>query len=493
MATQKKTADLTIELPRRLVAGARSSVRPTDSSDKGDRITQNALFALMNTAASSYRRVNSITQLMRHLARAEGPFSTAIFNMVEVASTPFRVSAYDAATHTFNAEATQLAYTILTSWDTPMDYDGFSQKKSLASTINMMFREEILTGALCAELVLNKERLPERLQIVGAETLTWLSDGKKGSIPAQEDPDKNDPVPLDIPTFFVEHLHADPDMVVPRSMMESALKMLVYFEEFMDDVRRAVRQSGHNRLKIVLNAEKLKASAADPVRRDPKKLRAYMEDVQTAVQTQINAMTPEEALILFDTADADVMNSGMGSKMDYTPLLNVVVGQYATGMKTPPSILGLRLESGSQALGNIETLMFLKTAKALHTPAETVLNRALTLACRLYGADVYVEGKFDPIDLRPELELQAFRAVQRSNIKDDLSDGFISDDEAANLLGCFPRPAGAPKLSGTMYRNKGSASTDSDPADMTNPGDTAAGRTLQPPKNVPRKGGGRSQ
>lgn len=137
-------------------------------------------------------------------------------------------------------------------------------------------------------------------------------------------------------------------------------------------------------------------------------------------------------------------------------------------------------------MGSVETLVYLKSAKALQTPVQTVMSRILTLACRLLGSNVYVWFRMDPLDLRPDHELEAFLTMRDSRILDRLSLGLISDDEAAIEMDCFPRPPGAPNLSGTMFRDK------SVPAE-TNPGDTPMGRDLQPDKDAPRKGGGRSQ
>lgn len=484
----KQTA-LSVTLPKSLLKAARSRQRPSENADSGTEIRQQSLFGVLNNTARNYRSSTNIVELMRHLARAEGPFATAVHNLVEVAQTNFTVTAFSSSTHQYDEAGTAVARQVLAQWDTLYDYtEGFSNKKSLAGSIEQALREVVLTGALASELVLDKARLPSALQHVGVETLTMVSDGKGGFYPTQRIAGEQDPVSLDIATFWVDYMHADPNTVTPRSMMEAALKLLVYFEEFMEEIRRVVRVSGHNRQHITLDAEKIKATAPKDVQRDPVKLLAYYEQVRDGVQAQLQTIEPEDALIMFDSMTASVINTGIGQKMDYTPLLNVITGQYATSMKTPPSVLGLRLDAGSNAIGNIETLIFLKAAKALHKPVETVYSRALTLACRLFGVDVYVRFKFDSLDLRPETELAAFRVMEQTRVLELLAFGFISDEEAANILRTGPRPPGAPKLSGTMFTTN---KLGGDPP--TFPGDTAAGRTMQPDKKVPRKAGGKSQ
>ena len=479
------TENLTINLPKQIVAAARSSVRPDSTPEKGQAIQQRPEYAVLNNTVRNYRDANNLITLIRHIARVEGPLSASVHTMLEVAASKYTVLAYDSETHDLSGEGVRTALSVLMSMDTPLDYEGVAKKQSMDSLIKLLLREALLTGMVAGELVLTPERVPDYFQVVGAETLSWISDGDGGVFPAQEQSGKNDPVSLDIPTFFYDHLNPDPNTVTPRSILESALKMMVYFEEFLEDIRRNVRISGHNRLTVSLDATKIAETAPREIQNDADKLSKYLADVQAAVQTQLEQITPEQALVMFDSAKADVLNSGHGVKVDYTPLLNVIVGQYATSMKTPPSVLGLRLEGGSQQMGSVETLIFLKTVKTLHTPVETVLSRMLTLACRLMGVNVYCWFRFDPLDLRPELELEAFKTMRESRILDRLSLGLITDDEAAVELGTFPRPPGAPNLSGTMFRH--------DRDMITHPGDTAMGRDLQPDKDAPRKAGGRSQ
>lgn len=487
MATSK-VPKLQVILPKRLLKAASARQRPAEQAERDADIASARLFPVLNQQARNYRNSTNVIQLMRHLARAEGQFSTAIHNTVETAYSGFSVMAYNSIDHQFSPEGTALASTVTAMFNTVYDYtEGHTERLSMEDLLKQMLREALLTGGVASELVLNKASLPDRIQSVGFETIVWKSDGKNGAYPSQTTASEVEPVSLDIATFFTATVHADPGMLYPRSVMESAIKVLVLFEEFMDDIRRSIRVAGHNRMTVSLDAEKIKKSAPRSVQQDSEKLRVYMEAVQTAVQTQVESLDPEQALVFFDSAVPDVLQSGTGSKIDYTPLLSVFISQYATGMKTPPSVLGLRLESGSQALGNVETLIFLKSTQAIRTPVETVLSRMLTLACRLYGADVYVNFKFGPIDLRPETELEAFKNMRQTRLLELLSLGFLTDDEAAHMLGTGPRAPGAPPLSGTMFTKGGSQDLN------TFPGDTAMGRTLQPDKDIPRKSGGKSQ
>lgn len=87
------TPDLTIELPRSILTAARSSVRPTQSIEKGEQVTQTLNYQIMNNTVRNYRNATNITTLLRHITKVEGPLSTAVHTMIEVASTKYTVLA----------------------------------------------------------------------------------------------------------------------------------------------------------------------------------------------------------------------------------------------------------------------------------------------------------------------------------------------------------------------------------------------------------------
>lgn len=492
----KKQVPLSITLPKHIIKAARASIDPVRSKEPNTHIIdRSAGYEFYNRSIADIRHVRNRTQLLRYLSHTEGPLSTAVHNLVQVASNGYSVAAYNTGTNQFSSDGTNLANVVLSRLNTLYDYsDGFSNKLAFKNLIETMLREAVLTNGVGIELVLSKAFTPDFVQVVPLETVQWFNDEKGRPVPKQYafgDMSQRDPISLDIPTFWVSRMAGDPADLYPRSMMEAAIKLLIYFEEFLEDIRRVVRQSGHARQTVSLDVEKAVKTAPREVQNDTKKLQAWLAGIQKAVKDELEAISPEEAVILFDTATYEIKSPSFGNKIDYTPMLNVLSGMWATSMKTPPSVLGMRLDSGSSSEGNVETLIFLKSAKGIQSPVETTLSRMLTLSCRLLGADVYVNFEFDPLDLRPEIELESFYTMRQTRILQQLSLGFISDEEAAMRLKTGPRPSGAPKLSGTFFLDGSSVGQEDNLP--VNPGDTPVGKTLQPDKKVPRKAGGASQ
>lgn len=125
----------------------------------------------------------------------------------------------------------------------------------------------------------------------------------------------------------------------------------------------------------------------------------------------------------------------------------------STGTKTPPTVLGHHKSSSN--VSSTEALLFLKQVEgSVQLKLNELYSRMLTLAVRLTGIDCYVEFSYDPINLRPEMELEAFKAQKQSRLLESLSLGIISDEEYhLEMHGRLP-PEGYEPLSGTRFKSK---------------------------------------
>lgn len=442
----------TVVLPK-TTAGI-ATVTPSTGKSPDSQLPENTI-SYYNKTVQDLRRETDLFKAIRTLARISGDVGTAIAAAVRLASTPLNYRVYD-MTHQLSDDGQTLLRSLLVRFDYLADYakGGFDDRQSLSGLTDSLLREVLLSGACAGELVLDDARLPYRPLAVSPSQLKWKTSKQKLGkdtykvIPYQQS--QGTTVDLDIPTFFYAAIDADPTLLHPRSMLEAALNTSIFQAETIEDIRRVVRRSGHSRLTVKLITEQLVKAAPLDVRADPKKLNEWMEQVRVDLKTELEKVNPESALILFDTMEADYLNSEIGASADYTPLVDMVDGIQATALRTPPSVLGKRM-GGSQNVSSTESLLFIKQVSGLQKPVATVLSRMLTLAMRLYGFDGYVSVEFGKIDLRPEQELEAFKAMEQARILELLSLGFLSDQEAAEMLNTGPRAQGAPPLSGTFF------------------------------------------
>ena len=441
--------EVVVKLPK---GGKIKKVRVSDApfgGKPGDSIPDSQQ-SYVNASIRNVRTLGTIPAI-RVLARINGMVSTAVQSYVSLAMSGYSVQAYETSTHQYSREGTTVAESVQASMDTLNDYtQGYSDKRPIPTLLATLLKEVILSGGCAGELVLNEQRLPDRIVPFVVDDIEWIVKKDKRKYPSQK-AQEGDDIPLDIPTVWVESLNQEALDVYSRSMLESCLNTVYMYVDFLEDMARVVKKSGHSRMVASIIVEKALESAPSDVKQDPKKLTDYFENIRDSAVDALKNLDPNDAIVSFDNIEFNILSDTTG-KSEYTDLLEALNGLVATSLKSMPSVLGLRIGKGSQSLSNTETLLYLKQVEAARAPVESLMSRALTLSARLIGSDIYVKFKFNPVDLRPENEIEAHKAIRQSRILEQLSLGFITDDEASQLLGTGVRPPNAPELSGTMFK-----------------------------------------
>lgn len=468
-----------IILPSKLAGKVRSA-----TGYKGDRGVdiENPYERFIEELSKTVRKRGDATEIIRALASDDGMMSTAVYSMVQIANTKYYVVGYDSQTNGPSIDATLMAQWQMSLMDTLSDYSkGYNSKRTMRATVESLIREVALTGACAQELVLDEYQLPSYIQPVAYDTLIKRSDGKGGYYPTQK-AEGSEPIELNIPNFFISESNLEAESAYSISLFRAGLRQNFMLQEFLEDTRRGVRKTGHSRLVAKLIAEQIAEAAPPEVKRDPKKLAAFMLAAKSGVEEALKDIEPEDAVVSFDSVEFSVEDIG-ASKSDYAPLLKLLANISGSSMKTPSSISGLRAD-GSQSLSNAETLTYLKIAKSLTGPVEDVMSRAMTLAVRLHGIDGYVKFYMRDIDLRPEAELEAYKSARQNRILQQLSLGLIDDVYARCRLD-IPVLQGMTMLQGTGFLEKSNES--GAPVDRKD----AMGKDLNP--GTPTKSGGADQ
>lgn len=409
---------------------------------------------LANKDITTLRSGSKTKTVIRDLAAASPDLSAAVWAYLRVGIPEGYTAVARNLDNTFNREATLLVQQIMTRFDLLPDYsEGFSGPQSLRSTAESLAKELIFEGACSAELVLDKTRLPRRIQPIAVSQIEFIANKDKTLSPVQLI--GSEKVNLDIPTFVYITLDQDLLQAHASSPLESAIKPVLFSEDFAQDIHRIIKRVIHPRQKIAIDEEKVRKYLSVEAQNDPDKAVAELNSIVSSIEQKINGMKPEEALVYLDSLDFSVENpSNAGLSSEYEVLQNIGNARMATGSKTMGTVLGHA--SSSSNIASTESMLFMKSANgAVRLKLNEVFSRLLTVAVRLFGMDVTVQFAFDDIDLRPAAELEAFKQTKQSRILEQLSLGLISDEEASlQLTGNLP-PAGAPKLSGTMFKTGG--------------------------------------
>ena len=461
-----------IQLPSRLAGKARTA-SPFYGAASGANLPRDDRFN-PNQSVQSLRGSGKAAEQLRAWFEADGTVSTAVSQFVAMANTPLKFKAFTTGTNTYSREGLLALETVLSGLDTLWNYTaGFQDKKTIDLIKETLLLEVILTAGCAIELVLDTNKLPQNIVVIPYETIDWKSDGKGGKYPAQKAVN-GDIIELKYPNIFIAESFKQANRRYALPLMVSGLKRLISYESFIESMERVLRQSGQPRLLVKLDYEKVRASAPPEVAMDPAKLETYLNGVRASMEGILADLNPEDALVFYDLAEVDSVETS-GEKKDYQELLNELSGLAASALKTNPSALGLRMVgSGSQNVASTEALMSTKLAASFRKPVEAVLSRALTLAVRMYGVDVYIKAEFEDIELRPKSELEAHMSMRQQRVLELLSLGRITDDEAQAMMGLGSLPETSEELSGTRF-------LESKPLDtMPASGGNALNRSLQP-------------
>ena len=467
-----------VVLPRRVIGKARS-VGAYSGYNGGEVIRRDDVVD-HNRSIRDRRSSGAAAVQMRSYYETHDLVSTAVANFVAMASNGFSLRSYDTATQEYSRGGTLVAEAVLASLATDWDYSiGYSDKRGIGAIIETCLLEVILTGGIGAELVLDKYRLPRDLNIFPYDSITWVSKSNGRKIPTQKSKD-GEIIELNMPTIWVGESMKPANRKYALPLLHAGLKRVVHYEQFIEDAWRVITRAGMSRLVVSLNYEKVANSAPAEIRTDPAKLSSYLEEVRTVHQQVLADLSPEDALVTYDLAVVDALKA-TGEKAEISDIINQLSGLVASALKSNPSMLGLRI-GGSQNTSSTEALLATKTAKLFQKPVQEVLGRAITLACRLYGEDVYVEFMFDDIDLRPQNELEAHLQIKQHRVLELLSYGRVTDDEAQSMLGLGSLPAAAESLAGTQFMSKASG------ADVPTAATNSRNRQISP--DSPNSSGG---
>lgn len=427
---------------------------------------------LANTNLLSFRTARTTNEVVRNLVASSPDISSGLSTYLRVGiPEDYTALCRNNVDGSLNPNATQLLHQVIRRFTVVPDYQlGFNVQGSLQSISESLAKELIQYGALAGEVVLDKARLPTQLVPVTTTNIKFYEEDT-GVRPVQDIGGVE--TDLDMPTFIYISLDQDLLNAYATSYLESAIQPVLADADFTNDLRRVLKRGIHPRVLATIIEEKLRKTLPPEVLNDPDQYAAALNKIQASVESTINGLEPEDALVGFDSIEFGYME---GQSQDLSGLFETIQkllnAKLATGAKTMPAVLG---HGGSSNAASAETMLYLKHADLVRRKLNEFWSRALTISLRLFGEDVFVEFVYDRLDLRPDSELEAYKAMRQSRVLELLSLGLISDEEACvRLTGQLP-PSGYKPLAGTMFKGGAAA-----PVENPESGTSTMNKTLKP-------------
>lgn len=415
---------------------------------KGSKIANAAQNTTNLILSDHVRNEATLNQVIKKLVLTSPDLSHAVFTKIHTAiSSKYSVLAYNQEGR-IDEQATALiqAFVLrcnLGSWD----YSKFTRSTDFRALYSSLLYDSFRYGYCASELVLGAGHVPAYIKPIAARLLSWV-DNVPEPYPLYKGADKD--IPLNYPTVMVSTTVQDGESPYADSPLQTAIQACLWDADFADGLRRTAMKNLFQRLVVTVKSEEYIKSLPLEVQQDQAKLKSHMDALTAELETKLSNLEPDDALVLWDTLEADTVADANRSEDRSIEVLQALInGKVSSGVKILPSILG---RGASSNAASTEALLFLKAISSAQLEIDILMSRNLTLAVRLFGYDAYVEFHSAEVNLRPELELESFKAVRQSSMLEQLSLGLITDTECSiALTGKLP-PAGYKQLSGTMFK-----------------------------------------
>lgn len=420
------------------------------------------------------RQADDSRALLDNLVRHDPDVSAAMFAFATISSSSdMYITAFN-VDNEVDPEGIEIGNALLKRLFTTSDYSrGYSAKVSQKQFLDDLRYSTLLRGVLGFELVYDRMLQPRELRLVDMSTIEWEESRIGEYVPFQEVEGVDDRVSLNIPTFFTEKFHQNPNDVYGYSLFVSSINTIAARQQVINDLYRIMQITGYPRLDISVLENVLLANAPPALRNDPNQRQAFVDAQLAAIRGQFAAIRPEQAFVHTDAVTASVVNDrSPGASLQISEIIETLDAQNQAALKTMPSVVG-KSQNGDTA--SSESRLFAMTCDSLNGTVASALSRALTLAARIAGYEGSIRVMFTDIELRPTLELEPQKTMKASRLKQDLSLGLITDLEYHLEMYRRPPPGGSVTLSGTNFLEQQTIDVD---ASRVSPNDDPEGRGL---------------
>lgn len=424
------------------------------------------------------RTAGTSTTLLNDLVNHDPDVSSAVHAFLTIAGSSVPViRAYD-ANNQLDPKGIELTSEILSAITTTNDYTiGFSRKgtiNGLATNLRYML---LLRGSAAVELVLNKQYVPDELRLIDTASLLWRQPKAGVFAPYQKAVGTGGEVDLNIPTFFHEAYHQNPNDIYTFSPFVSSINTIAARQDVINELYRIMKYVGYPRLDISIVQDVILRNAPPAMRSDPERLKEFIDREMGSIRSGIASLQANQAFVHSDAVEAKIINDkNPGAGMQIQGVIDVLDAQNQASLKVMPAVVG---KSSNGQTSSTESRLFAMGTDSLNRSVADLLTKSLTFAARLSGYQGHIVVAFPEVELRPVMELEPQKTMKAARLKEDLSLGLITDDEYHIEMYGRPRPKDAPELSGTGFLQPTTGAAEVD-AGSISPNSDPLGRSLAP-------------
>ena len=422
------------------------------------------------------RQSDDSRALLKELFKTDPDVSATVNSYLTMANTDPLILVRDLEGQ-IDEEATKTLHQLIKMMTVPIDYTlGFQMKMTLREWCEELRYMALLRGAIGVELIFNEQQVPSDLRNVDMASIEWYEKKPGEYKPVQKQAGVQGEINLDIPTFFVSYYKQDPTAIYAYSPFVSAINTIASRQQVINDLYRIMQKTGYPRMDVKVIEEVLLKNIPATVK-TPNDRTAWMNARLGEVRSSIEGIRPDQAFIHWDSVEAGIMNDKMpGMAIDISNIIETLNAQNQAGLKTMSTVIG-RGEGGVNT-GSVEARIAAMNADELNVPIAALLSNIFSFMLHQTGYQGFAEVTFKNAELRPDDELEPMKSLKASRLRQDLSDGLITDIEYHLMMYNRLPPDGAPEMSGTGFMTPVKATVDEN---KTSPNSDPLGRGLAAP------------
>ena len=452
-------------LPTKSAKAGGTSVTDTYKAGNTEVLSAPSYYEHLTDIYTSRQSSNS-QDLLKELFRTDPDCSAAVNAYLTMSDTELTYIVRD-SNGELSQDGTKQLFGILSQITRRNDYTlGYQQKLSLDELRANLKYMLLLRGSIGVELVVDKLMQPSELRNVDMYYVKWYEKKPGEFKPQLETTESGEKISLDIPTFFTSTFRRDPTSPYTYSYFVSAINTIAARQQVINDLYRIMKITGFPRIDITVLEEVAMKNVPAKIKDDPAEVKKWVSNLVNSAANIFSNVAADQPVAHTDSIQTKILNEkSAGVTLQIAEVVETLNAQNQAALKSVSSVLG-RGSSGVNT-ASVEAQVFAKNADQINKPIDYILSEALTLALRLQGFDGNVEIKSRPVELKPEIELEAQKVMRQSRLLEELSLGTISDEEY-HIMNNGRIPLWSyPKLSGTGFRaaqvNTADVSSNSDP------------------------------
>lgn len=326
---------------------------------------------------------------------------------------------------------------------------GGSQDVPLDTVINSLVIGAWLRGGFFAELVLDEDgREPLNIATPDPASARFRKEADEDLGARHQLGQWQNGQWVDLESETVRYVPIDPLPGEPygRPLVSPALFAALFLVGLLHDLRRVVAQQGYPRLDLAVQIEKLLEIMPATLEGDPEAMQDWVQQVIDEIEDVYEDLEPDDAYVHLDLVEVNrpvgAVDASSLSAID--DLIRALERMASRALKMMPLLLGIN-DATTETNANRQWEMQAAGIKSIQHLLENLLERLFTLALEAQGIQADVRFRLAELRAAEQLRDAQTEQLRITNASDMYEAGWISQDEAAEMVVGHPADVPEPR------------------------------------------------